>query len=551
MHAALRSAFLSVLLSLNLLSNLYALEEHPLIKWMSSQKNQDFSTLNSLFKAELHKYIDSEGRVTKTLQNALTQIEQKYSSNFQEKDWAIFQEALAEIGAKTKKDLQVPRNRTPVWLLKNGPLHDFRSSKDLPKLADIVVVGAGLTGASAAYHLSDLAKAGKSIVVIESDQVAFQSSGKNGGNFQLLPEGYFDRYDGMVQEREEWLQKNHPKLSKDIIHELAKKEAAIIYDFTYKNSVRFRNMVEQEKIDCDFSSAGWLKIASSLGEQQALYSDTKWMNIDQRVPFEVWSQEKLEKTIGIKNPYVARFIPKNGNYHPYKFVTQVLERSIKKGVKLFTGVKVLKIQSLDNGKVEIHTNNGLIIAKKVIVATNSQTPQIFPDLSAIKTHESFIINLEHVKNNLKGMTVTERQGDIYYNFPKSFNYKIGDQHRGMLHYGLDFDESLPIKDPEQRYAHQFSVIKKFTDERYPETKGQPASRFWSGPMGFTKDKVPVIGFYHPKGAKKQNNIVVAAAFQGYGGSFCMQAGYVAAEMAKSGLPHPDVPENMFSPHRFR
>lgn len=546
MHKTWCRALLFVLLTLNCLDALYAQDTHPLIQWMISQKR-----LGSNFKSELQKYVDPKGRVTETLQNAITKIESAYSSGFTEEDWSIFQEALAEIGAKTKKDLQIPKNRTPLWLLKKGPLFNFRSSVHLPKEADIVVVGAGLTGASAAFHLSDLAKEGKNIVVLERDQVAFVSSGKNGGNFQLLPEGYLERYDGMVKEREKWISQKKPGLSKDIIHELAHKEADILFAFSYKNSLRFINIVEQEQIDCDFSSAGWLKIASSGSEEQALHTDSNWLNQKtKKADFEVWSPEKIENTIGIKNSYVGRFVPKNGNYHPYKFVTEVLRRSIDKGVKLYTRIRVLKIQSLDNGEIKITTDNGIIITKKVIVATNTHTPELFPDLSAIVTHESYIINLEHVKNNLKGMTVTERQGDIYYNFPKSLNYQINNEERGLLHYGLDFDENLPLKNPEERFRHQFSAIKKFTDERYPETKGQPASRFWSGPMGFTADRVPMIGFYHPKGAKTQNNIVVAAAFQGYGGSFCMQAGYVAAEMAQSGTTHPDTPEHMFSPHRF-
>jgi len=55
----------------------------------------------------------------------------------------------------------------------------------------------------------------------------------------------------------------------------------------------------------------------------------------------------------------------------------------------------------------------------------------------------------------------------------------------------------------------------------------------------------MIGFMESK------RIVVAAAFQGYGGSYCTHAGYVAAQMALTGEVHPDVPEDIFSPTRFK
>lgn len=48
----------------------------------------------------------------------------------------------------------------------------------------------------------------------------------------------------------------------------------------------------------------------------------------------------------------------------------------------------------------------------------------------------------------------------------------------------------------------------------------------------------------------EKNIIIAAAFQGFGGSFCTQAGYVAAQMALTGEVHPSAPEEIFSPKRF-
>jgi glycine/D-amino acid oxidase-like deaminating enzyme len=55
---------------------------------------------------------------------------------------------------------------------------------------DLVIVGAGFTGLSAALHL---AEAGLSVVVLEAKEIGWGASGRNGGQvnpaFDVLPSG--------------------------------------------------------------------------------------------------------------------------------------------------------------------------------------------------------------------------------------------------------------------------------------------------------------------------------------------------------------------------
>ena len=50
--------------------------------------------------------------------------------------------------------------------------------------ADVVIIGAGFTGLSSAYHLQKL---GKSVIVLEQETIGYGASGRNGG--MVLP-GY-------------------------------------------------------------------------------------------------------------------------------------------------------------------------------------------------------------------------------------------------------------------------------------------------------------------------------------------------------------------------
>lgn len=542
----------SLLLTASLSLHLRAEAQHPLLQWVQTKKATKFVELPNGFQAEVQKYVDVNGRITDELQNALSEFEKRFAKNFSEKARSDFQDILANIGGKIIGEIKMPQDQTPFWLLSKGPLTNYRHAPKIPQNADIVIVGAGLTGSSAAYHLSEAAQSGKSVIILEAGQVASQSSGRNGGNFQLLPESYVGNYEGIIGEREKWLKKHRPELSKEEIQKMAEVHAKALYNFSFKNMIRFIELNSKEKLECDFSSTGWVKVSSELHEEQMMLADLKWIKAnDHKNTFEIWSPDKIFLNFHIPASYVGRYVANNGNYHPYKFVTEVLKRAISKGVQLYTNVQVKNITPSKSDDVEVQTSEGLIRAKKVIVATNAFTPQLFPELSAIKTHVSQIFNLEHMRNHLQGMVVTEQYGDIYYNFPKSKTYHDTKGTWGMLHYGLDQDGPQDITKMATQESH-FKKMKAQTDVRFPETKGQPPSRMWIGPMAFTEDRVPLIGFFHPKNAPevKSNNIVVAAGFQGYGGSFCVHAGYVASQMTLSGKVHPDVPEEVFSPERY-
>src|SRR5688500_5704546 len=67
----------------------------------------------------------------------------------------------------------------------------------LPRSAEVVVVGGGMLGASAAYHL---ARAGMRPLVIEANAPAWGASGRNAGMALAGLGGHFPRVTRLVQE---------------------------------------------------------------------------------------------------------------------------------------------------------------------------------------------------------------------------------------------------------------------------------------------------------------------------------------------------------------
>src|SRR6185503_2197336 len=77
-----------------------------------------------------------------------------------------------------------PVSKTPVWLAEGNPLANhpwsLNPGAQLPPRAAVVVIGAGFTGGSLAYHGAKH-RGRDLLVVLEMDDPATGASGRNGG----------------------------------------------------------------------------------------------------------------------------------------------------------------------------------------------------------------------------------------------------------------------------------------------------------------------------------------------------------------------------------
>lgn len=493
-------------------------------------------------------HLDAWGRITPGLQHQLLQFERTAAASLPRNAAAAFQSLLARIGGRTRSPITLPEADLPFWLHGHHPFANYQSSPHLPAQADVVIIGCGLTGSSAAWHLVQ-APTPRRIVALDQGDPCTQASGRNGGNFELIPENFLGEYQGLPNERAKWIRRNHRRLPEPAVRTQAERQARLILQFGLRNASRFLDLVHAEGIACDVSETGWFRIADTPAEEKALLDEITFAAAS-GVHFEAWSPERIRRELTIPARHGGRLAPRNGNYHPFKFVCGVLERALQRRLLLFTRTPVTSLKTSRSGRVRVETSRGPIETHRVIVATNAFTSRLLPELSAIQYYQSQILTLEHVPNTIRGMTVTEKKGDLYYNFPKSRQYRdhLGTP-RGMLLVGGGLDR--PATDPfhPRRSSAILSLVKRQTDERFPDTKGQPPSRVWTGPMAFTPDRLPVIGFLHCPGWP-QDAIIVAAGFNGYGGTYCVETGALAAHLARTGQTPEAIPPDTFSPQRF-
>lgn len=107
---------------------------------------------------------------------------------------------LTSLQARLNADPGVPvSNPTTSFWLKNSPFLDLvdKRSKTLPKYADIVIIGSGITGTSVARTiLSECASMGinRRVVMLEARQTCSGATGRNGGHIKCTPHESFCEY---------------------------------------------------------------------------------------------------------------------------------------------------------------------------------------------------------------------------------------------------------------------------------------------------------------------------------------------------------------------
>ncbi|KAJ7231255.1 FAD dependent oxidoreductase-domain-containing protein [Mycena rebaudengoi] len=129
------------------------------------------------------------------------------------------------------------------WLqgVRASPLLDHRTTEELPKSADVVIIGSGMCGTLVAYELLMRPNPPKSVVILEAREMCSGATGKNAGHCKP------DQYRGF------------PKYEKNFGAEQAKK----LLEHEFETWSRLVKFVHEEKVDCELWVGDTIDVAMS------------------------------------------------------------------------------------------------------------------------------------------------------------------------------------------------------------------------------------------------------------------------------------------------
>jgi len=198
-----------------------------------------------------------------------------------------------------------------------APAFTGAATGDLPATADVVVIGGGFTGISAALNL---ARSGVKVVVLEAGEVMSQASGRTGGHCNT---GVAQNFSALVE-------------SQGV-------EQATRYYRAFADAVDYvQSVVASEQIDCDFRRCGKLKLASKASHLPSLVAACEMMKRHVDPDVEILSADEVKREIDSPQFHGALLQRHGGQMHMGKFGVGLAEAAARAGAAIYPHSAVLR-----------------------------------------------------------------------------------------------------------------------------------------------------------------------------------------------------------------
>jgi gamma-glutamylputrescine oxidase len=356
--------------------------------------------------------------------------------------------------------------------------------------ADVVIVGAGFAGLSAAL---EMAQRGLSVVVLEADRIGSGASGRNGGQAIVgyaSGQGPFEAQLGAADAQRAW------DMSVEAVDLVAQR-------------------VTQHGIDCDWTR-GYTYVAESRAKAKALREEAD--DHEKRgLPCE-WV-EGVDAVQGlVQSPrYVAAFHEKHsGHLHPLKYALGLARAAQAAGVRIFEGSAVTALQR--GGKLRAITAQGVVTARFGVLAGNCMlaeygpgvAPEIAPRIMPVGT---YIIATAPIEQGLSERLIAHNAAVCDNNFVLDY-YRFSAERRLLFGGRVSYTTHTP--------ANLKDVMARRMGEVFPALIGTPVDHVWGGFVDISMNRAPDFG-------RLGENLYYLQGFSGHGVALTGLAGQLVAD----------------------
>lgn len=350
---------------------------------------------------------------------------------------------------------------TPYWW-EATPMEDSKIL-DIPAFADVCVVGAGFAGLSAALWL---ARAGRSVVIFDSQRAGEGASSRNGGIASGNIKFTFN----------EMIKKFGIDQAKDI----------------YAEGIAARNHLEAiistEKIDCNYKRTGRFTGANYQVDYDEQGREADLLNKHLDIGVEMISKADQQSELGT-DFYVGGMVrPDIGGLHPGQLHHGILALARDAGVTIICETVANKIVKIRK-KFKVSTSRGQVTSRDVIIATNGYTDGLVPWLNRrIISIPSQIIATENIDPRLMDQLMPKRR--MLGNTLNLYNYFRPSPDDKCIIFGGR--KGANTDDP----INKTKGLREQMVQVFPELKDVNISYSWWGYTGYTFDYLPKVSVHN-------------------------------------------------------
>ncbi|PIT70364.1 NAD(P)/FAD-dependent oxidoreductase [Bartonella tribocorum] len=320
---------------------------------------------------------------------------------------------------------------------------------------DVVIIGGGLTGLSAAYHL---ANAGVDVVLCEASRFGDGASGRNGGQL------------GTGQRQ--WVE----TLEKKYGFERSK----VLFDLAEEAKRDILSLCAMPDFQCDLIR-GQLSVTH---KRRVLLSYQRHIEAMQRYGYHALTfMDRAETSERLGSSFYCGGIydVDTGHINPLKLIVGLAKRAKDAGVKLYEKTQVATVKR-NGAHWKVITEQGSITAEHVLLATNGYKLglQRFVQKNIVSIR-SYIGATEPLSKNssilMGGESVDDSRFMVRY-FRKSIDNRL-------LFGGV---ESYNNKNP----ADLDTRIKRQISEIYPQLRSVNLTHRWGATVAITVERMPYV-----------------------------------------------------------
>ena len=388
------------------------------------------------------------------------------------------------------------------WLESNIEVGEKNKQISSKEKTDVLVIGAGLTGLSTAYYLL---RKGYHVIIVDKEKIGQKVSGHTTAKI-TAQHGLI--YDYLIHSFDEEFARGYLQANQEAIHHM-------------------KQMIEEEKIDCDFEEMPNYVYTTIEEDVQKIKDEVEAINYltkektasfvtDLELPFPVLGAIKLEN---------------QAQFHPVKYMQGLVKAIQKYGGKIVENSLVTDVKKEGDGFISKVGENE-IDSQYVVLA--SHYPFInFPGFYFSKMYQvtSYALGIETSASLPTGMYLNT--GDKVL----SFRTFLESGKRKLIVSGGNHKTGFS---PESEDFFGYAFLEKQVQEYFPDAKIQYR---WNTRDCITLDKVPYIGEF----STFMSNMFVATGFNKWG----MTTSNVAANIICDKICGKDNPyERVFDSTRF-
>lgn len=375
--------------------------------------------------------------------------------------------------------------------------------------ADVLIVGAGYLGLSAALHL---AEAGVDVIVVDAEAPGWGASGRNGG--QIIPGLKYDPGE---------LEAMFGRERGERVWRFAGSTADFVFD-----------LVHQHRLDCGARRTTWIQaLHSDRAVERAQRRIEDWVKRGASVGF--LDRARVAAVAGT-DAYLGAFADhRAGAVQPLSYARELARVAIAAGARIYTGARVVLLDADGSGWCATTANGATVRAETVVMATNAYADALVPGLAqSIVSLTSLQIATAPIPAHLRPTLLPN--GEI-----------LSDTRRVIRYWRLDDDGRLlmggrgPYREPnsESDWSHLARDVRKL----FPALSAIPFTHRWGGRVAVHADFMPRLHRPHP-------TLLAAIGCQGRGVGWQSAMGAELARLAIDPQHDPVLPFSRVRPMRL-